>query len=65
MVSCARFVPRASRRVGDASATSSPTRLREGQFSWAGSITGHWAYGIAFAVFAYEHGGAAAVGLVG
>jgi MFS family permease len=39
--------------------------LRRLQLAWAGSIIGHWAYGIALAVFAYDQGGAAAVGLVG
>jgi MFS family permease len=39
--------------------------LRRLQLAWAGSIIGHWAYGIALAVFAYNQGGAAAVGLVG
>jgi MFS family permease len=39
--------------------------LRRLQLAWGGSIIGHWAYGIALAVYAYEQGGAAAVGLVG
>ena len=39
--------------------------LRRLQLAWAGSIIGHWAYGIALAVYAYDQGGAAAVGLVG
>jgi MFS family permease len=39
--------------------------LRRLQLAWAGSIIGHWAYGIALAVFAYDQGGVAAVGLVG
>lgn len=38
--------------------------LRRIQLAWAGSVTGQWAYTIAVAVYAYEHGGAAAVGLV-
>ena len=38
--------------------------LRRLQFAWIGSVTGDWAYAIALAVFAYEAGGATAVGLV-
>jgi hypothetical protein len=39
--------------------------LRRIQLAWAGSVAGDWAYAVALAVFAYEAGGAAAVGLVG
>jgi predicted MFS family arabinose efflux permease len=39
--------------------------LRRLELAWAGSMTGTWAYGIGLAVFAYEAGGASAVGLVG
>jgi MFS family permease len=39
--------------------------LRRLQFAWAGSIIGSWAYAIALVVYAYRHGGASAVGLVG
>src|SRR5256885_5167048 len=39
--------------------------LRRIQLAFVGSITGDWAFGIAAAVYAYEHGGAAAVGLIG
>ena len=35
------------------------------ELAWGGSVIGHWAYGIALAVYAYDQGGAAAVGLVG
>ena len=38
--------------------------LRRIQLAWAASIMGTWAYGIAVAVFAYEQGGATAVGVV-
>jgi MFS family permease len=38
--------------------------LRRLELAWAGSIIGTWAYGIAIAVYAYEHGGATAVGVV-
>ena len=39
--------------------------LRRIELAWAGSILGTWAYGIAVVVFAYEQGGATAVGVVG
>ncbi len=39
--------------------------LRRVQLAWAASILGTWAYGIAVVVYAYEHGGATAVGVVG
>jgi MFS family permease len=39
--------------------------LRRVEFAWAGSIVGSWAYTIALVVYAYRHGGASAVGLVG
>jgi MFS family permease len=39
--------------------------IRKIELAWAGSVIGHWAYGIALAVYAYEQGGAPAVGLVG
>ena len=36
--------------------------LRRIQLALAGSVLGNWASGIALSVYAYEHGGAAAVG---
>jgi MFS family permease len=39
--------------------------LRRLEFAWMGSIIGSWAYFVALAVFAYDAGGASAVGLVG
>jgi MFS family permease len=39
--------------------------IRRIESAWAASVLAHWAYGIALAVWAYQHGGAAAVGLVG
>jgi len=39
--------------------------IRRLEGAWAVSIISYWAYGIALAVFAYQEGGAAAVGLVG
>ena len=39
--------------------------LRRLELAWAASIVAQWAYGIGLAVYAYAHGGAAAVGLVG
>src|SRR4051812_10824904 len=32
--------------------------------AWCASATGNWAYSVALAVFAYDHGGPSAVGLV-
>jgi len=39
--------------------------LRRLELAWAFSIVSSWAYSVAVVVFAYEHGGAAAVGVVG
>lgn len=39
--------------------------LRRLEYAWVGSIIGTWAYGIALGVYAYGHGGAAAVGIAG
>ena len=39
--------------------------LRRLELAWAGAILGTWAYGIAVVVYAYEHGGPTAVGIVG
>jgi MFS family permease len=38
--------------------------LRNMELAWAFAIVGHWAYTIAVSVYAYEAGGASAVGLV-
>ena len=39
--------------------------LRRLQLAWVGSILGGWAYLVALGVYAYDQGGAAAVGLAG
>ncbi|HEX9597864.1 MAG TPA: MFS transporter [Gaiellaceae bacterium] len=39
--------------------------LRRIELAWASSVIGTWAYGIAVIVYAYEQGGATAVGVVG
>jgi len=39
--------------------------LRRLQLAWAGSILGSWAYSVALVVYAYDVGGAGAVGLMG
>jgi MFS family permease len=39
--------------------------LRRLQLAWAGSIIGSWANSVALVVYAYDHGGASAVGLMG
>jgi MFS family permease len=38
--------------------------LRRLELAWVGSVTGEWAYAVALAVFAYDAGGATAVGVV-
>jgi MFS family permease len=38
--------------------------LRRLQLAWAGSLIGNWSYFIALAIYAYDQGGAAAVGVV-
>ena len=54
---------RASFRALGAVLASPP--LRRLQLAWAGSILGDWAYLVALGVYAYNEGGASAVGLVG
>src|SRR6266487_2054802 len=39
--------------------------LRRVELAFAGSIVGDWAYAVAVAVYAFEHGGPTAVGLLG
>jgi MFS family permease len=39
--------------------------LRRLELAWAGAIVGKWAFGVALLVYAYDAGGAAAVGLLG
>jgi len=39
--------------------------LRRLELAWACSIVGAWAYGVAVVVYAFQHGGARAVGVVG
>ncbi len=38
--------------------------LKRIELAWAGSIIGDWAYATAFSVYAYQHGGPTAVGVV-
>ena len=54
---------RASLRALGAVLASPP--LRRLQLAWVGSILGDWAYLVALGVYAYDQGGASAVGLVG
>jgi MFS family permease len=54
---------RASFRALGAVFASAP--LRRLQLAWVGSILGGWAYLVALGVYAYEEGGATAVGVVG
>ena len=54
------------REAGDAfRAVFSNAALRRVEASWALSVTAYWVFIIALSLFAYEEGGAAAVGLVG
>ena len=39
--------------------------IRRAELAWGSAITAEWAHFVAFAVFAYEQGGASAVGLAG
>ena len=39
--------------------------LRRLELAWMSSILGHWAWGVALAVYAYQEGGATAVGVLG
>src|SRR3954462_13266442 len=39
--------------------------LRRLEYAWVGSVIGPWAFGVALAVYAYQQGGAAAVGVSG
>jgi MFS family permease len=38
--------------------------LRNLELAWAGSVVGAWAYTVAISVYAYQHGGATAVGVI-
>lgn len=54
------------REAGDAfRAVFSNAALRRVEASWALSVTAYWVFIIALSLFAYEEGGAAAVGFVG
>src|SRR5437870_5842277 len=39
--------------------------LRRVELAWGAAITAEWAHFVALGVFAYEHGGASAVGIAG
>ncbi len=39
-------------------------QLRRLQLAWLGSVIGHWSYLVALSVYAYDQGGAGAVGLI-
>jgi MFS family permease len=51
-------------RAGAFGAVFGNPALRRLESAWAGSIVGTWSYSIAISVFAFRHGGAAAVGTV-
>jgi MFS family permease len=50
--------------VGSLVAVFRNRNLRRLELAWTGSVAGEWAYGVALAVYAYNQGGAAAVGIV-
>jgi MFS family permease len=49
----------------DFAAVFANPNLRRLELAWASSIVATWAYNVTLIVFAYDHGGAGAVGLVG
>jgi MFS family permease len=52
--------------AGDAfSAVFSNPNLRRVEVSWAGTVCAYWIFIVTLGLYAYQHGGAAAVGLVG
>ena len=59
------FKDRALERVRPLSETFRNADMRRLQLAWLGSILGSGAYYVALAVYAYAHGGAGAVALVG
>lgn len=56
---------RMSQSAGALAAVFRSRDLRRLELAWVGSIIGSWAYLVALAVYAYNEGGPAAVGLVG
>jgi MFS family permease len=59
------LAPRVAERVRPLVETFRNTGMRRLQLAWLGSILGSGAYYVALAVYAYGHGGAGAVALVG
>ncbi|MBA3243944.1 MAG: MFS transporter [Actinobacteria bacterium] len=55
---------RFGRTYGSLAATFRNPNLRRIQLAWMGSVVGNWSYSVALAVYAYQQGGPAAVGLV-
>ncbi|MBA2332176.1 MAG: MFS transporter, partial [Actinobacteria bacterium] len=55
---------RFGRTYGSLAASFRNPNLRRIQLAWMGSVIGNWSYSVALAVYAYQQGGAAAVGLV-
>src|SRR5947208_14964519 len=41
------------------------SNLRRVEVSWAGTVCAYWIFIVTLGLYAYQHGGAAAVGLVG
>jgi hypothetical protein len=54
------------REAGDAfSSVFGNPNLRRVELSWAGTVCAYWIFIVTLGLYAYQHGGAAAVGLVG
>jgi MFS family permease len=61
----ASFREQFSESKGAFAAVFENVNLRHVQISWASSITAYWVFSVALALYAYDKGGASAVGLVG
>jgi MFS family permease len=53
------------RSLGQVRAVARNRNIRRLEFAYAGAITSEWAFTVALAVFAYQRGGARAVGILG
>lgn len=58
-------MPAARAALAEFSAVARNANLRRLELAYGASITSEWAFTVALAVFAYERGGAAAVGILG
>src|SRR5687768_7850593 len=60
-----RGMRRVTQALGALAAVFRNEQLRRLELAWGGSITAEWAHFVALGVYAYEVGGALAVGVVG